>query len=98
MVPFRGWEYYFSDPEWARRKMAGEGIGALSAESDTRQKQGFVDAAVSGETIREGAKSGIWVSVSSFCSPDNPLGDITREATGRNENEKVNTKPVDVAS
>ncbi|EEH05739.1 conserved hypothetical protein [Histoplasma capsulatum G186AR] len=60
VVPFRGWEYYFSNPEWARRKMAGEGIGALSAESDTRQKQGFVDAAVSGETILEGANSGVW--------------------------------------
>ncbi|KLJ12626.1 hypothetical protein EMPG_12356 [Blastomyces silverae] len=59
-VPFRGWEYYFSDPEWAKRKMAGERIEALAVESDTRQKERFADAAVSGETILEGAKKCVW--------------------------------------
>ncbi|OAT05854.1 hypothetical protein BDBG_02179 [Blastomyces gilchristii SLH14081] len=60
VVPFRGWEYYFSDPEWAKRKMAGDRIEARTVDLDTRQKQIFVDAAVSGETILEGAKKCAW--------------------------------------
>ncbi|PGH34212.1 hypothetical protein GX50_02986 [[Emmonsia] crescens] len=60
VVPFRGWEYYFSDPEWVRRKVAGDGIGHQSIELDTRQKERFIDAAVCGETILEDAKNNIW--------------------------------------
>ncbi|OJD22484.1 hypothetical protein ACJ73_06170 [Blastomyces percursus] len=60
VVPFRGWEYYFSDPEWAKQKMAGDGIEARTVELDARQKERFIDAAVSGETILEGAKKVAW--------------------------------------
>ncbi|OJD19519.1 hypothetical protein AJ78_00490 [Emergomyces pasteurianus Ep9510] len=61
VVPFRGWEYYFSDPEWARRKVAGdEAIKDDSIKLDTRQKERFIDAAVCGEKILERAKNGIW--------------------------------------
>ncbi|OAX82273.1 hypothetical protein ACJ72_03380 [Emergomyces africanus] len=61
VIPFRGWEYYFSDPQWARRKVDGEEVARDgSIESDTRQKERFIDAAVCGETVLESAKNGIW--------------------------------------
>ncbi|PGH09138.1 hypothetical protein GX51_00892 [Blastomyces parvus] len=60
VAPFRGWEYYFSDPEWARRKMAGDRIEAPTVESDARRKERFVDAAVNGETILEWANKRDW--------------------------------------
>ncbi|PGG95815.1 hypothetical protein AJ79_09852 [Helicocarpus griseus UAMH5409] len=62
VTPFRGWKYYFSDPEWIRRRVAGKVGEALSVEDDTQRKeviQQFMEAAVSGDAVLE-AKNDAW--------------------------------------
>ncbi|EEH38294.1 hypothetical protein PAAG_01215 [Paracoccidioides lutzii Pb01] len=60
VVPFRGWEYYFSNPEWIKRKLAVKQGDGQSFELDTPGRERFIDAAVSGISILEHSKNGPW--------------------------------------
>ncbi|EEH47525.2 uncharacterized protein PADG_03609 [Paracoccidioides brasiliensis Pb18] len=60
VIPFRGWEYYFSNPEWIKRKSAVKQGEGQRFELDTPGRERFIDAAVSGKSIIEHSKNGPW--------------------------------------
>ena len=63
VVPFRGWDYYLSDPEAVMRVLNGkaqeDGVQVVGS-GKSRLKDEFVDAAVSGETVFVWSKTS-WV-------------------------------------
>ncbi|PGH11145.1 hypothetical protein AJ80_07247 [Polytolypa hystricis UAMH7299] len=68
IVPFRGWGYYFSDPESVMRALRGSGnagggaedLSSMKLDDAGRRDGGVVEVAVSGEEIVELARASAW--------------------------------------
>lgn len=64
MAPFRGWDYYLSDPEAVMRVLNGKSQDKddvqVVGSGKSRLRNEFLDAAVSGETVFAWAKTS-WV-------------------------------------
>lgn len=79
VVPFRGWDYYLSDPEMVMRVLDGghrhnDAEGSGDVNSHVRGE--FIDVAVSGEEVLAGAKSSRWVChvLRRLCDPNELAG------------------------
>ncbi|KAK2796915.1 hypothetical protein FQN50_009374 [Emmonsiellopsis sp. PD_5] len=60
VVPFRGWDYYFSDPDWIRRQISGkdggdERGGEIASRGEEVKR--FAEVALSGDKILEDSSS-----------------------------------------
>ncbi|KAK2740484.1 hypothetical protein FQN55_008827, partial [Onygenales sp. PD_40] len=63
VVPFRGWDYYFSDPDWIRRQISGKDGGDERGGEIARRGEEvkrFAEVALSGDKILEDSRSSAW--------------------------------------
>ncbi|KAK2778024.1 hypothetical protein FQN52_002929 [Onygenales sp. PD_12] len=63
VVPFRGWDYYFSDPDWIRRQISGKDGGNERGGEIARRGEEvkrFAEVALSGDKILEDSRSSAW--------------------------------------